>query len=272
MKKRKDFQRWRKHSPVTNLHREIYKELYEKEANLDYKDLDYFEAIRFFHDVTALAEQLALENTLRETRAYEARRVNQPQPLIYRRDEKLKQRVIGHLRSESPVQFPIHHKSIRKWAREEVEITFGHMEESRRKKTEDRWVEVYKSLLKEREQNRQKKIRLLYKNRPMLELSVEYPTWKDPRRVGRRRNQLGSFVQLAITDHLRKKTGKPHHRFAAELLECRRSKSPSARRSMSENVKQKILQLKKSHPAWKRHLRVLDNYLGGLPVFSKGKI
>lgn len=94
---------------------------------------------------------------------------------------------------------------------------------------------------------------------PFLKVVKEYrPIQKEK---GRKPDPWGSFFLLAVTQHLREKSKKPHYLTAATLLEILRGLSTGARLIKQgkyhkrKNADEKIRKLKKAHRKWASHLK-----------------
>jgi hypothetical protein len=101
----------------------------------------------------------------------------------------------------------------------------------------------------------------LFRRAPLFRLVNEYQS-----RHGTRSDTWGTFFILAITEHLREKTGhRTHHKLAQRLWKICQSSRRVKKRSSSKppslerntaNVKISIL--KNHHPEWSRHLAILE--------------
>lgn len=70
-----------------------------------------------------------------------------------------------------------------------------------------------------------------------------------------------TFILLALTEHLRKATGKPNYLMATRLLKSATRKETKSGRLESRATKERIRKLKKDHPTWKKKLTKLNDYL-----------
>ena len=79
--------------------------------------------------------------------------------------------------------------------------------------------------------------------------------------TGRRSDDRGSFFLLAVTEHLRKKRGKPHFLLAVNLLRAVRGQKSIWSKSLRLQAMVRVNKLKHSGHDWKWHLKIVqDSY------------
>lgn len=70
-----------------------------------------------------------------------------------------------------------------------------------------------------------------------------------PRRPGQQPDPWGSFILLALSEHIREATDTPKHSTALALIRLWRGQSPEIRQSR-QNAEARISGLKKANPSW----------------------
>ncbi|MBI4527174.1 MAG: hypothetical protein HY695_25550 [Deltaproteobacteria bacterium] len=134
----------------------------------------------------------------------------------------------------------------------------------------DLWVpfiqsatEAFKEHRMDLQAEESRKERELLRQVPFLKLVKEYqPAEKD---TGRKPDTWAAFFLLAVSEHLREKSRKPDYLKAETLLERLRTnaigprlaKAPSSLRAKRQKATVRVEQLKKAHPEWPSHVKLL---------------
>lgn len=135
------------------------------------------------------------------------------------------------------------------------------LKEAERKELE-RYVQINakKTIAKKRE-NQRKALRQtvdqVFQKNPIGGILFEYSSWPLLYETGRRSDDLGSFFLLAVSEHLRERTGKPHFLLAGNVLRAVRGKREDGNKTSRLQAMVRVDKLKKSGHDWKRHVNIL---------------
>lgn len=90
-----------------------------------------------------------------------------------------------------------------------------------------------------------------------------------PRKRGNQADSWGSFILLAISEHIREKTGKPQYREAMTLIGHARQTSTPASRQKAEG---RIRKFKEANPSWGQDLEWLKKQFALSPKSHKSPL
>ena len=74
---------------------------------------------------------------------------------------------------------------------------------------------------------------------------------------GNQADPWGSFILLAISEHIRETTGKPEYGEAMTLIRQTRQSSTSSKRRSTQNADSRIRRFKQTNPSWASDLELL---------------
>jgi hypothetical protein len=78
-----------------------------------------------------------------------------------------------------------------------------------------------------------------------------------PRKRGNQPDSWGSFILLAITEHIRQEIGKPEHAMAMTLVRRIRQASPETKRQTTQSAESRIRQFKQANESWAQDIEWL---------------
>jgi hypothetical protein len=76
--------------------------------------------------------------------------------------------------------------------------------------------------------------------------------------VGRTRDEWGTLILVALAEHLKKKTGRPHYSLAIRTLKALRGKQLGSKHADTANGKSRVVQFKRHHKDWNNLLKCLE--------------
>jgi hypothetical protein len=76
--------------------------------------------------------------------------------------------------------------------------------------------------------------------------------------LGKRPDEWGTLILVALTEHLKKKTGRPHHSLAIRTLKALRGQQLGSKSRETDNAKSRVSKFKKHHKDWNNLLKGLE--------------
>jgi hypothetical protein len=76
--------------------------------------------------------------------------------------------------------------------------------------------------------------------------------------LGKRPGEWGTLILVALTEHLKKKTGRPHHSLAIRTLKALRGQQLGSKSRETDNAKSRVSKFKKHHKDWNNLLKGLE--------------
>jgi hypothetical protein len=76
--------------------------------------------------------------------------------------------------------------------------------------------------------------------------------------LGKKRDEWGTLILVALTEHLKKKTGRSHHSLAIRTLKALRGQQLGSKSRESDNAKSRVSGFKKQHKDWNNLLKDLE--------------
>jgi hypothetical protein len=89
-------------------------------------------------------------------------------------------------------------------------------------------------------------------------LMFEYVVTARNAHLGRPPDEWGNLILVALSEHLKKKTGRPHHSLAIRTLKALRGKQLGTKRADRDNAKSRVIQFKRHHRDWNDLLESLE--------------
>lgn len=121
-------------------------------------------------------------------------------------------------------------------------------------------IKAKKTIAKNKEHQRKalrRTVDQVFQKNPIGGILFEYSSWPLLYETGRRSDDLGSFFLLAVSEHLRDRTGRPHFLLAGNVLGAVRGKREARNKTSRLQAMVRVDKLKKSGHDWKRHLSIL---------------
>jgi hypothetical protein len=91
--------------------------------------------------------------------------------------------------------------------------------------------------------------------RPIM---LEYVLTATNTRLGKKPDERGTLILVALTEHLKKKTGRAHHSLAIRTLRALRGQRLGSKSTEGENAKSRVSGFKKQHKDWNNLLKDLE--------------
>ena len=91
-----------------------------------------------------------------------------------------------------------------------------------------------------------------------LLIMLEYILTAQRAHVGRTPDEWGTLILVALTEHLKKKTGRPHPSLAIRTLKALRGQRVGSKSTEGENAKSRVSGFKKRHKDWTNLLKDLE--------------
>ena len=122
--------------------------------------------------------------------------------------------------------------------------------------TQDWVAEEEKAARSQRDKELEPSKQKLIVKEPIYYVSCKY-NLVVPRKRGNQPDSWGSFILLAITEHIRQEIGKPEYGTAMTLVRQIRQTSPETKRQTPQSAESRIRQFKQTNESWEQDLEYL---------------